>query len=72
MCGQNPLRVVSHANNSFFWVVTQFSNMSTRDGYRLQTLGTLVQGTVGALAVWAASSALLCKPATKAPFPPVC
>jgi GntP family gluconate:H+ symporter len=51
--------VVSHANDSFFWVVTQFSNMSTRDGYRLQTVGTLVQGTVGALAVWAASSALL-------------
>ena len=51
--------VVSHANDSFFWVVTQFSNMTTRDGYRLQTLGTLVQGTVGALAVWAVSSALL-------------
>ncbi|WP_207462670.1 GntP family permease [Azospirillum sp. SYSU D00513] len=51
--------VVSHANDSFFWVVTQFSNMTTRDGYRLHTLGTLVQGLVGALAVWAASLVVL-------------
>ena len=51
--------VVSHANDSFFWVVTQFSNMTTRDGYRLQTLGTLIQGTVAALAVWAVSIAVL-------------
>ncbi|WP_414637112.1 hypothetical protein [Azospirillum sp.] len=51
--------VVSHANDSFFWVVTQFSNMTTRDGYRLQTLGTLIQGTVGALAVWAAAALVL-------------
>jgi hypothetical protein len=33
--------------------------MTTRDGYRLQTSGTLVQGTLGALAVRAVSSALL-------------
>lgn len=51
--------VVSHANDSFFWVVTQFSNMTTRDGYRLQTLGTLIQGTVSALAVWAAAALVL-------------
>jgi GntP family gluconate:H+ symporter len=51
--------VVSHANDSFFRVVTQFSNMSTRDGYRLQTLGNLAQGTVGALTVWSVSGALL-------------
>ncbi len=51
--------VVSHANDSFFWVVTQFSNMTTREGYRLQTLGTLAQGTVGALAVWAAGALVL-------------
>ena len=36
--------VVSHANDSFFWVVTQFSNMSPETGYKLQTLGTLVEG----------------------------
>ncbi len=44
--------VVSHANDSYFWVVTQFSGMDVKTGYRLQTLGTLVQGTTAALAVW--------------------
>jgi GntP family gluconate:H+ symporter len=43
--------VVSHANDSFFWVVTQFSNMSPETGYKLQTLGTLVEGVVAGSAV---------------------
>jgi GntP family gluconate:H+ symporter len=47
--------VVSHANDSYFWVVTQFSDMDLRTGVRLQTLGTLVQGTVAASAVWVVS-----------------
>lgn len=36
--------IVSHANDSFFWVVTQFSGMNVRQGLRLHTLGTLVSG----------------------------
>jgi GntP family gluconate:H+ symporter len=44
--------VVSHANDSYFWVVTQFSGMDVQTGYRLQTLGTLVQGTAAACAVY--------------------
>lgn len=36
--------VVSHANDSFFWVVTQMSGMKVRTGYRLYSLGTLVLG----------------------------
>jgi GntP family gluconate:H+ symporter len=44
--------VVSHANDSYFWVVTQFSGMDVKTGYRLQTLGTLVQGTAAALAIY--------------------
>jgi GntP family gluconate:H+ symporter len=36
--------VVSHANDSFFWVVTQMSGMNVRTGYRLYTTGTLVLG----------------------------
>jgi GntP family gluconate:H+ symporter len=51
--------VVSHANDSYFWVVTQFSNMDLRTGYRLQTLGTLVQGLTAATAVWVLSLLLL-------------
>jgi GntP family gluconate:H+ symporter len=47
--------VVSHANDSYFWVVTQLSGMDLRTGYRLQTLGTLVQGTLAACVVWGLS-----------------
>lgn len=51
--------VVSHANDSFFWVVTQFSNMTPEQGYKLQTLGTLFQGTVAAIAVFVAATIML-------------
>ncbi|UCE06363.1 MAG: GntP family permease [bacterium] len=46
--------VVSHANDSFFWVVTQMSGMDTRMGYRMHTLGTLVLGTTAAIALFIA------------------
>ncbi|MCQ2435290.1 MAG: GntP family permease [Clostridia bacterium] len=36
--------VVSHANDSYFWVVTNFGEMKAEDGYKTQTLGTLVIG----------------------------
>ncbi len=51
--------VVSHANDSYFWVVTQFSNMSVKQGYKLQTLGTLVEGTTAAVAVYIIASIVL-------------
>lgn len=51
--------VVSHANDSFFWVVTQFSNMTPEQGYKLQTLGTLFQGTVAAVAVYIVAAIML-------------
>lgn len=40
--------VFSHANDSFFWVVTQLSGMDTKMGYRLFSLGTLVLGVSAA------------------------
>ena len=43
--------VVSHANDSYFWVVTQFSGMSVKQGYQLQSLGTFIQGAVAAIAL---------------------
>ncbi|MEJ2196394.1 MAG: GntP family permease [Ignavibacteriaceae bacterium] len=46
--------VVSHANDSIFWVVTQMSGMDTRMGYRMQTLGTFVLGTTAALILFIA------------------
>ncbi len=51
--------VISHANDSYFWVVTQFSGMTVNQGYRLQSLGTLVQGLVAATALWLLSMVIL-------------
>lgn len=39
---------VSHANDSYFWVVTNLSGLSAEQGYKTQTLGTLVSG-IGAI-----------------------
>ncbi len=50
---------VSHANDSFFWVVTQFSRMPVAVAYRAQTMATLIQGVVGMLTVWLLSLVLL-------------
>ncbi len=36
--------VVSHANDSYFWVVTQFAGMPAPMGYKLWTVATGVQG----------------------------
>lgn len=36
--------VMSHANDSFFWVVTQMSGMDVKTGYRTHSLGTLLIG----------------------------
>ncbi|MEN8798840.1 MAG: GntP family permease, partial [Flavobacteriaceae bacterium] len=44
--------VVSHANDSFFWVVTQMSGMDVRTGYRLFSTGTLVLGSTAAVSVF--------------------
>lgn len=43
--------VVSHANDSFFWVVTQMTGMDVGKGYRLHTLGTAVLGLSAAIVV---------------------
>lgn len=41
--------VVSHANDSAFWVVTQLTGMDVATGYRLYSLGTLVVGVFAAI-----------------------
>ena len=38
---------VSHINDSFFWVVAQFTGMDTKTALKSQTVATLVQGVVG-------------------------
>ncbi|MEJ5258061.1 MAG: GntP family permease [Fervidobacterium sp.] len=44
--------VVSHANDSYFWVVSQLSKMDVKTGYKLQTFGTLLEGLTAAITVW--------------------
>ena len=50
--------VVSHANDSYFWVVTQLSGMSVAEGYLLHTLGSAVAGASALLGVLALSLVL--------------
>ena len=51
--------VVSHANDSYFWVVTQFTGLNLNQGYKLQTLGTLIEGSVAAAGIWVLSLFLI-------------
>ncbi len=37
---------ISHANDSYFWVVTQFSGMDVATAYKTHTMATLIQGSV--------------------------
>ncbi len=43
--------VVSHANDSYFWVVSQFSDMDTKTAYKTQTGVTGVQGVVAIIII---------------------
>jgi len=47
---------VSHANDSFFWVVSRFSQMDVPTAYKAFTMATLIQGivTIGIVAILAA------------------
>ena len=50
---------VSHANDSYFWVVTQFSRMSVAQALRAQTAATAMQGIVAILFIWLLSLVVL-------------
>ncbi len=50
---------VSHANDSFFWVVSQFSKMSVELAYKAHTMATLVQGVTAMAVVYLLSLILL-------------
>ena len=43
---------VSHANDSYFWVVTNFGAMQPDQGYKTQTVATGILGVAGVLNVW--------------------
>jgi GntP family gluconate:H+ symporter len=43
---------VSHANDSYFWVVTNFGGMTPEQGYKTQTAATLIEGICGMIGVF--------------------
>lgn len=43
---------ISHANDSYFWVVTNFGAMDPQRGYKVQSLGTLVLGVSAMLEIF--------------------
>ena len=43
---------VSHANDSYFWVVTNFGGMKAEDGYKTQTMCTLLMGLASIVFIW--------------------
>lgn len=50
---------VSHANDSYFWVVAQFSKLDVATAYRAHTGATLAMGLVSISAIWLCSIVLL-------------
>lgn len=46
---------VSHANDSYFWVVTNFGQMKAEEGYLTQTAVTLVMGIAAMISIFALS-----------------
>lgn len=43
---------VSHANDSYFWVVTNFGSMTPDQGYKTQTVATLLLGIAGMIEIF--------------------
>jgi GntP family gluconate:H+ symporter len=50
---------VSHVNDSFFWVVSQFSRFTLPTAFKAQTIGTLIQGVFAMAATWLLSLFLI-------------
>ena len=49
---------VSHANDSYFWVVTNFGDMTPEQGYKTQTAMTLVLGVASMVGIFILSLVL--------------
>lgn len=47
--------VVSHANDSYFWVFTQMTRMDVKTGYKLHTFVTFILGVTSAIVIWVIS-----------------
>ncbi|MGE6327988.1 GntP family permease [Psychrobacter pacificensis] len=43
---------ISHANDSFFWIVSQFSRMSVAQAYKAHSMATGIQGMTSIVFIW--------------------
>ena len=43
---------VSHANDSYFWIVSQIGGLDIKTAYRHHTWATFLQGTTGFIIIW--------------------
>ncbi|MBZ4655483.1 MAG: gluconate transporter [Thermoanaerobacter sp.] len=50
---------VSHANDSYFWVVSQFGGIDVKTAYKTQTVATLIMGIVAIITVFILSLFLI-------------
>ncbi len=51
--------IMSHANDSYFWVVSQFSGLDTSTAYRTHSLATLIQGLAAMACIFILSLVVL-------------
>ncbi|UXN32584.1 GntP family permease [Glutamicibacter sp. M10] len=51
--------VVSHANDSYFWVVSQLSRIPVITAYKTLSIATAIQGTAAFVTVWILGAVLL-------------
>lgn len=51
---------VSHANDSYFWIVTNFGGISPQNGYKTHSMMTLIMGGVSIVSLWIASILFMC------------
>ena len=49
------LMIVSHANDSYFWVATNFGKITPQQGYKTQTILTLVMGIASIIDIFVLS-----------------
>jgi GntP family gluconate:H+ symporter len=51
--------MISHANDSYFWVITRFSDIHADITLRVYTTATVIMGLTVFVCVWAASLLML-------------
>ena len=51
--------IMSHANDSYFWVVSQFSGLDTSTAYKTHSMATLIQGITSIFVIYVLSLILI-------------